>query len=146
MGVIDLFFFKRFSTSVVASISTREAAPDSGLVYIDQNAARNPSSPLEPFFRALYTQNPSFKIKVVDLVTDRNNVRKLLGFVKGSSSEASKIQVEIAYGKITLFTRIEDKPKEMIQDFRGFRHNFEDVYSKKQTPGITGLSAITLGA
>lgn len=58
--------------------------PDSGLVYIDQNAARNPRSPLEPLFRALYTEHPSFDPRVVDLVTDRNKIRKLLLFVQGA--------------------------------------------------------------
>jgi hypothetical protein len=32
---------------------------DSGLIYIAQNAARHPTSPVEPLFRVLYTSKPS---------------------------------------------------------------------------------------
>lgn len=57
---------------------TRKVPKDSGSIYIAQNAARHPESPLEPLFRALYTTHQSFDIGAVDLVTDRNNIRKLL--------------------------------------------------------------------
>ncbi|KAJ5449523.1 uncharacterized protein N7458_005972, partial [Penicillium daleae] len=58
---------------------TRKKVPkDSGLIYIAQNAFRHPESPLEPLFRSLYIENPSYNIHQVDLITDRNNVRKLL--------------------------------------------------------------------
>ena len=110
--------------------------PDSGVIYIDQNGARNPSSPLEPLFRALFSQNPDFDIRDIDLVTDRNNVRKLLRFVQGSSNDSFQIGVEII-GKTTLFTRIEPKTTDTIQGFRGFGHSFEHAYTKKQI-GSTG--------
>ncbi|EOO01310.1 putative geranylgeranyl pyrophosphate synthetase protein [Phaeoacremonium minimum UCRPA7] len=111
--------------------------PDSGLVYIDQNAARNPSSPLEPLFRALCTQDTNFDIGVVDLVTDRNNIRKLLRFVRGSSNDAFEIRVEIAGDKTALFTRVEPKTKEIIQGFKVYGHRFEDAYTKRSS-GSTG--------
>ncbi|KAI9687226.1 MAG: hypothetical protein M1822_002269 [Bathelium mastoideum] len=110
--------------------------PDSGMRYIDQNAARNPTFPLEPLFRALFTLKPEYEIGNIDLVTDRNNVRKLLRFVKGSS-EAFRFEVEIAGGKTALFTRNEDKATEMIQGFKGYGHNFESAYTKKSS-GSTG--------
>jgi hypothetical protein len=50
-------------------------------VYIAQNAARHPDSPIEPLFRAVYITNPTFDIRPIDVVTDRNNVRKLLSFI-----------------------------------------------------------------
>jgi len=37
----------------------RRLKKDSGLIYIAQNAARHPDSPLEPLFSALYIANPS---------------------------------------------------------------------------------------
>ncbi|PGH34312.1 hypothetical protein GX50_02895 [[Emmonsia] crescens] len=46
-----------------------------------QNAARHPESPLELLFRTLYIENPSFDMHSVGLVTDRNNIRKLLSFI-----------------------------------------------------------------
>ena len=73
--------------------------PDSGKIFIDQNAARNPKHPLEPLFRALVTQKPDFAIGDVDLVTDRNNIRKLLSFIDPSTAkrglEAFTITIEI---------------------------------------------------
>lgn len=54
---------------------------DSGHIYIAQNAARHPDSPLEPLFRALLTTKPKLDIGSVDVVTDRNNLRKLYSFV-----------------------------------------------------------------
>lgn len=107
------------------------------MVYIDQNAARNPSSPLEPLFRSLYSQKPDFQIGDIDLVTDRNNIRKLLRFVKGSSTDKFEIQVEIVGSKTALFTRVEEKTTDFIQGFRGFGHNFEKAYTKGPA-GSTG--------
>jgi hypothetical protein len=56
----------------------RQLKKDSGLVYVAQNAARHPESPLEPLFRALYIENPSFDISSVNIVSDRNDIRKLV--------------------------------------------------------------------
>lgn len=111
--------------------------PDSGMVYIDQNAARSPRYPLEPLFRALQAQSPDFELRDIDLVTDRNNIRKLLRFVQGSSSDSFEIRVEIAGNKTALFTRVENKTTDTIRGFRGFGHSFEKTYTKG-LPGSTG--------
>ncbi|KAL1857544.1 hypothetical protein Daus18300_010302 [Diaporthe australafricana] len=110
----------------------RKLAPDSGVVYIDQNAARNPRFPLEPLFRALYVDNPDFQVRDIDLVTDRNNIRKLLRFVQGSSSDAFQIRVELAGNRTALFTRVEAKTTDLIQGFRGYGRNFEKAYTKTE--------------
>ncbi len=52
----------------------RQLKKASGLIYIAQNAARHPDSPLESLSRALYIANPSFDIRSIDVVTDRNNM------------------------------------------------------------------------
>ncbi|KAJ9160968.1 Isoprenoid biosynthetic process [Coniochaeta hoffmannii] len=106
---------------------------DTGMVYIDQNAARNPRFPLEPLFRALYVEERDFQIGDIDLVTDRSNIRKLLRFVQGSSNDAFQIQVETAGSKTALFTRVEARPTDIIQGFRGYGHSFEKAYTKKQS-------------
>src|SRR5690349_19634202 len=64
---------------------------DSGFIYIAQNAARHPDSPLEPLFRALYITHPSYNIRSADVVTDRNNIRKLLSFI---SSDTTRNEIE----------------------------------------------------
>ncbi|EXF86245.1 geranylgeranyl pyrophosphate synthetase [Colletotrichum fioriniae PJ7] len=82
--------------------------PDSGIRYIDQNAARWPEYPLEPLFRAVCAQNPEFEMSDVDVVTDRNNMRKLLPFVEASASDSFEIKAEIAGKKTLLLTRVEE--------------------------------------
>ncbi|EAQ84584.1 hypothetical protein CHGG_08598 [Chaetomium globosum CBS 148.51] len=112
-------------------------APDSGTIFIDQNAARNPRFPLEPLFRALAIDCPEFALGDVDLVTDRNNIRKLLRFVQGSSYDPFQIQVDIAGDQTALFTRMGEKTKETISGFRGYGHNFEKACTKASS-GSTG--------
>lgn len=116
---------------------------DSGLIYIAQNAARHPESPLEPLFRALYITHPSFDIRSIDVITDRNNIRKLLSFVDPRSTrnglEEFTINIEVTQNT-TLFCRDEAKVLEYIgpDEFRGYGHEFEKAYTVPQIPGSTG--------
>ena len=116
---------------------------DSGLVYIAQNAARHPDSPLEPLFRSLYVTDPSFDIRSIDVVTDRNNVRKLLSFINPSSTktrlEQFTINIEITKNT-ALFSRTETTTSEFIQphELRGYGHEFEKAYTTSQIDGSTG--------
>ncbi|KAK4206163.1 geranylgeranyl pyrophosphate synthetase [Rhypophila decipiens] len=89
--------------------TTPRLEPDSGTVYIDQNAARCPSSPLEPLFRAALIENVNFSLDDVDLVTDRNNIRKLLRFAQASSDDHFRIRIEIVGETTALLTRVEPK-------------------------------------
>lgn len=124
-------------------IMSRRLPKDSGLVYIAQNAARHPDSPLEPLFRALYISQPDFDVSSVDVVTDRNNVRKLLSFIDPTSSrnaaERFVINVEIT-DKTAIFSRAETKTTEYIgsHEFRGFGHEFEKAYTASRINGSTG--------
>lgn len=123
--------------------SSRRLKKDSGLIYIAQNAARHPESPLEPLFRALYTTNPSFDIRSTDVVTDRNNIRKLLSFIDPSSArnglEAFTMSIEVTKNT-AIFCRDEAKTLEYIgpNEFRGFGHEFEKEYTINQVSGSTG--------
>lgn len=116
---------------------------DSGHVYIDQNAARNPESSLEPLFRALYTTRPCHDMLSTDVVTERNNLRKLLTFVEpsieGRTPESFTIKVEI-HKNTALFARVETCSEEYILpgEFRGFGREFEKVYTRHQIEGSTG--------
>ncbi|KUJ14617.1 uncharacterized protein LY89DRAFT_708353 [Mollisia scopiformis] len=82
---------------------SRRLKKDSGLVYIAQNAARHPESPLEPPFRALYVTNPSFDIPFTMTIEVTQNT--------------------------AIFCRDEIKTLEYIgpQDFRGFGHEFDST-------------------
>ena len=126
-----------------ASGVSRRLKKDSGLIYIAQNAARHPESPLEPLFRALYITHPSFDIRSTDVVTDRNNIRKLLSFIDPSSTgnglEAFAMTIEITKNT-AIFCRDEAKTMEYIgpQESRGFGHEFEKAYTITQINGSTG--------
>lgn len=121
----------------------RAVRKDSGLIYIAQNAARHPDSPLEPLFRSLYVEQPSFDINSIDVVTDRNNIRKLLSFVNAKLNkhglESFTIQVDIA-AQTAIFCRDETATSEVIgpSEFRGYGHEFEKAYTIDQIKGSTG--------
>ncbi|BCS00013.1 uncharacterized protein AKAW2_50354S [Aspergillus luchuensis] len=121
----------------------KRVAKDSGLIYIAQNAARLPECPLEPLFRALYMTNPSFDINSIDLVTDRNNIRKLLSFVNSDPAkkglEPFTINVEVE-NNTAIFCRTEAETKRYIgpDEFMGFGHEFEKAYTTNQIYGSTG--------
>ncbi|KAL4886968.1 hypothetical protein BJY04DRAFT_212936 [Aspergillus karnatakaensis] len=116
---------------------------DSGFIYIAQNAARHPESPLEPLFRALYLTKPTFDITSVSLVTDRNNIRKLLSFVNPKLArfglEPFTIEVEVV-NNTAIFCRSETKTHEIIaaHEFIRYGHEFEKAYTTEQVDGSTG--------
>lgn len=116
---------------------------DTGFFYIAQNAARHPSSPLEPLFRAVYTTNPDFDIRAVDIVTDRNNIRKLLSFVDPGTSknglEAFTINIEVIKNT-TIFCRDETNTAINIgpNQWHGYGHNFEKAYTTSKVNNSTG--------
>ncbi|KAF2971581.1 hypothetical protein GQX73_g2027 [Xylaria multiplex] len=120
---------------------------DSGLIYIAQNAARHPSSPLEPLFRSLYIISPEFDVRAVDIITDRNNIRKLLSFINPHSSrnrlKPFAIGVEVI-DNTTILSRIETKTTETIapHEFKGFGHEFEKAYTHCQLRDSTGYHQI----
>ncbi|KAJ5253151.1 hypothetical protein N7489_003561, partial [Penicillium chrysogenum] len=110
---------------------------------ISQNAARHPDSPLEPLFRSLYIDHPSFDINSIDIVTDRNNIRKLLSFTKPTLSknglDAFTIQVNMA-AQTAIFSRDETATYEVIGPggFRGLGHEFEKSYTITRVKDSTG--------
>ncbi|KAJ5465257.1 geranylgeranyl pyrophosphate synthetase [Penicillium daleae] len=121
----------------------RRVKKDSGLVYIAQNVARHPDSPLEPLFRSLYIEQPLFDISSIDVVTDRNNIRKLLSFIKPTLTKNGldpfTIQVDMA-AQTAIFCRDETATYEVIGpgEFRGFGHEFEKAYTIPQVRDSTG--------
>ncbi|CAF9926779.1 MAG: hypothetical protein GOMPHAMPRED_004219 [Gomphillus americanus] len=112
---------------------------DCGLVSISQNAYRMPERPMEPLFRALLLQNPGFELHGVDIVTDRNNLRKLLSFVRKQEKEAFTIRLELVRNTL-MMSREEAKTFEVIKpdEFRDFGHEFEKAYTKNKFSKSTG--------
>jgi hypothetical protein len=91
----------------------------------------------------LHITNPSFGIHSVDLVTDRNNIRKLLSYINPSLSkngpEPFTIKVEVVNG-MGIFYRLEAEVSRFVgpHNFVGFGHEFEKAYISDQLSGSTG--------
>lgn len=105
--------------------------PAKGTVIIDQNAYRRPSCPLEPLFRAVYHTFPDFDPTEIDLVTDRNNLRKLLSAISGNGDCNQNFRIDVQFlGNTMLFNRWNNSLEENIMSPR-YRETF--------------LNAITMG-
>ncbi|PYH76428.1 hypothetical protein BO82DRAFT_359142 [Aspergillus uvarum CBS 121591] len=123
--------------------SPKKVDKDSGLIYVAQNAARYPERPLEPLFRSLFIENPSYDIRAIDLITDRNNLRKLLAFINPNLSkhglEPFTIEVEVT-NETAIFCRAETKAIDIIKphQFKGYGHEFEKAFTTSQIAGSTG--------
>ncbi len=103
-----------------------QVAKDNGQVFIDQNSHRVPAASFDPFFKALLTMHPSFDMKPISLVTDRNSLRKLLLFVSGKVAKSWRIDVDTIEDTMFL-TRWEENHVQIITGARdsGFGHEFE---------------------
>lgn len=93
--------------------------------------------PLEPLFRALYVEKPFFQLQDIDIITDRNNVRKLLAFMQESSNEAFRIRVEIVRGRTALFTSVDSATPVTRGGFMGFGRNFEEAFTKRERGSLS---------
>jgi hypothetical protein len=124
-----------------ANTDPRRVPQDAGLIFIDQNSYRmGTKSPLIPLFAAvdMFTDN-SFDYTSVDVVSDRNGLRKLLRWAT-SSAELEDFRIDIdKAGASCIFTRVEKMDSEIVTEFRGF--GFE--YAKAATKPAKGLEAAT---
>ncbi|KAJ5356799.1 hypothetical protein N7517_011408 [Penicillium concentricum] len=125
---------------------------DSGVYLIAENAIRHPTSPFEPLFRALYLENPSFDIRSVDVVTDRNCIRQLLSFINPGLEKTQRFTLHVELIKNTvIICRVEKKKRQYIKPGQpsGFGHNFEKRYTIHQIKGSTShhrIISYTFGA
>jgi len=116
--------------------------PDSGIAYIDQNAARClPSmSPLEPLFLALDVMAPKYDLASVDLVTDRNNLRKLHRWVTNNTDKDFRIDAQLLGKETVTFRRWEMRNTQGGTKSRGFGHSFEREVTQVP-PGCDGSTS-----
>lgn len=104
---------------------------DSRINFIDQDAFHAPTYPFEPLFEAVSLMNPSVRFNDVDLVANRNSLRKLLNFAMGRAHESFRMDLHVV--KNTLFiTRREKSACEFIYGHQtsGFGHSFERAFTK----------------
>ena len=113
--------------------------PDAGISYIDQNGYRLPQYPLLPIFRAVETlEDVAGEKKIdwssVDIVTDRNNILKLLEWAdkkgcKGKGKKEFRIDVQLVGNKTALFQRWEER-RSVKAGGPGFGDSFERASSR----------------
>ncbi|KAK6517517.1 hypothetical protein TWF281_004168 [Arthrobotrys megalospora] len=105
---------------------------DRGTYFVDQNAARLPEYPFESLFRAAVSMNPSFRFDDIDIVVNRNSLRKLLDFSKGVSQDNFRVNLLIVNN--TLFIeRCERSATMMIRGSHqtpGYGKSFEQAFTR----------------
>ncbi|KPM40834.1 hypothetical protein AK830_g5718 [Neonectria ditissima] len=116
-----------------------QVARDSGRHFIDQNSFRLPQYPFEVVFRAMEVMNPTYKFNDVDVLINRNTLRKLLDFCHQRHHIDFRINLFVVQNTLVV-ERCEEKPVEMIQGgtSTGFGHNFEQAVTRS-LPGMEGI-------
>ena len=113
-------------------------APDSGVYFSDQNGYRMPQATLLPLITAVNKRAEGKKDKFdwasVDIITDRNGLRKLLRWIGGDSDiREFRIDLQLAGEKTVLFNRWEKRTRETFSG-RTFGFSFEKA-STQAAPG-----------
>jgi len=82
---------------------------DAGVQQIHHNASKMGNhSPMLPLFAAIDAMHDDYAYKELDLVTDRNGLRKLLRYIDNADAEDNfRIDIDLV-GKTCLFTRQEE--------------------------------------
>ncbi|RYP62995.1 hypothetical protein DL771_009480 [Monosporascus sp. 5C6A] len=100
---------------------------DRGMQYVDQNAFRIPKYPFEPIFWALDLMNPDVRFNDVDLVCNRNSLRKLLDIAATGRCKDPFVMHLHMVAKTLFITRKEKNGRAMVlgSTNSGYGHNFE---------------------
>jgi len=136
-----------------------QLSPDTGSTFIDQNTARLPKSPFEPTIRAISViqgspnNNPRLSDEGIDIVTDRNNLRKLMRFICANGPNRDlrrrnrefRIDAQLAPNNKTLvLTRYDESAIDDSTQFKGYGHNFEEAATKAHPPMVAVNQTSTL--
>ncbi|KAK1227363.1 hypothetical protein PQX77_009647 [Marasmius sp. AFHP31] len=113
--------------------------------FIDQNGYKIPTAPLLPLIASVnfYHASPGirkpFDWSSVDIVTDRNGLRKILRWIRGEVDADFRIDLQLDGRKTVLFNRWEKRAKDYPPFSGSFGHNFEEATT---TParGCTGTT------
>jgi hypothetical protein len=105
-------------------------AQDSGRHFIDQNAFRVPTYPFEPVFAALAVIDPNIVLDDVDIIANRNSLRKLLDFSAGKRLDTFCMGLHMIGGTLVI-SRKERSAHQMIHGSsnEGYGHNFEKTFT-----------------
>jgi len=105
-------------------------APDSGRHFNDQNAYRVPKYPFEPVFASLAIMEPYVVLDEVDIIANRNSLRKLLDFSAGKKLDTFCMGLHMV-GNTLVVSRKERNAQQTIHGApnAGYGHNFEKTFT-----------------
>ncbi|KAI5989810.1 hypothetical protein F5J12DRAFT_501599 [Pisolithus orientalis] len=86
-------------------------------------------SPLIPIFAAVDSLRDDFQYRDLDLITDRNSLRKLLRCIDQQHDKTFRIDLDLL-GKTCLLTRCEETLTDTIKEFHGFGVEYERAATK----------------
>lgn len=104
---------------------------DAGRHFIDQNASRVPKYPFEPAFRALSIMKPNTSLNGIDIIANRNSLRKLLDLAAGKKPDPFCMGLNLIHNTLVI-SRKERSAEQMIHGASnsGYGHNFERMFTK----------------
>lgn len=104
---------------------------DSGLQYIDQNAARVPRYPFEVVFNALEVMNPEVTFDEIDVLVNRNSLRRLLEFCQGRRPDSFRLNLFVI-NRTLVIERCTKSAKQMIHGSAnaGYGKSFEHAITR----------------
>ncbi|RMZ73491.1 geranylgeranyl pyrophosphate synthetase [Pyrenophora seminiperda CCB06] len=114
---------------------------DTGRHFVDQNAYHVPKYPFEPAFQALSIMNPNISLSAVDIITNRNSLRKLLDFSAGKRLDPFAMGLDMINETLVL-SRMEVSARQMVRGGpnSGYGHNFEKAFTTAYE-GMDGSSS-----
>ncbi|KAK2755638.1 hypothetical protein CKAH01_17307 [Colletotrichum kahawae] len=118
--------------AVFQNVDLPVAVPkDRGTFFVDQNAARVPEFPFAPLFRATASMNPTFRFDDVDILVNRNSLRKLLDVSAGRRQDSFRVNLHLVHQTLVI-ERCERTARELISGSKnsGWGRNFERKFTK----------------
>jgi hypothetical protein len=106
---------------------------DNGPGFVDKNSTLLPLAPFTPLFAAVHHLEPDYNWSQLDILTDRNSLRKLMRWVSGKVYHDFRIDLELVGDKTVIFNRWEGKNGQRPLFTSGYGHNFEIAYTS--SPG-----------
>ncbi|KAI1265396.1 hypothetical protein F5Y18DRAFT_51050 [Xylariaceae sp. FL1019] len=109
---------------------------DKGTYYIDQNAGRVPDYPFEPLFRAADAMKSDTRFDNVDVVINRNSLRKFLDLGGGAHKSSFCVNVAMVHNTM-IVERCEKSARDLIRGSGDSRwgHTFEKTFTKQPPHG-----------
>lgn len=120
-----------------------------GVMFVDQNTHRNLPFPLLPVFLAADMMedagHPKFQWSLVDIISDRNSLRKLLSFLdfdpedKRSELKDFRIDLQLAGTETIILQRWEDNTLSSAEEHKGYNDAFVEAFTAP-APGCNGAT------